>query len=255
MESTSSSERTLKLVVEYEGTELCGWQRQNNGPTVQQHLEEAISQITQEESKVLGASRTDAGVHAMGQVAIFKTHKAISTFGFMRGINTTLPRCVAVRSVEEVDGKFHPRFDAIGKHYRYTIINRSPPSPVRRAFSWHRAKRLDLPAMRQAAEVLIGEHDFAAFRASGCGANTTMRRIHSIEITRAGDEVSVDVRGNAFLRNMVRIIVGCLTDAGHGLLSAEELQEVMTSLDRRRAGQTAPAQGLCLMEVFYEGSS
>ena len=218
---------------------------------MQEHLEAAISRITQEDTKIIGASRTDAGVHALAQVAIFKTQKAISTFGFMRGINTSVPRAIAVRSVEEVDSSFHPRFDAIGKHYRYTLVNRSPPSPMRRAFSWHRAKALDLKAMRAAAEILIGEHDFAAFRAAGCGASTTERRIHSIEISRQGDEVYVDVRGNAFLRNMVRILVGCLVDAGHGNLPPAALEAVMASLDRRQASQTAPAQGLGLVQIFY----
>ena len=253
-ESTSSSERTLKLIVEYEGTELCGWQRQNNGPTVQQHLEEAISAITQTDTKVLGASRTDAGVHALGQVAIFKTTTSISPFGFRRGINTSIPRSIAVRSIEDVDNEFHPRFDAAGKHYRYTVLNRPPPSPTRRAFSWHRAQALDLEAIRACAAVLIGEHDFSAFRASGCGAATTHRRIDRIEIRREGDEVYFDVWGNAFLRNMVRIIAGTLVDAGQGRIGPEQLAQVLGGLDRREAGQTAPPEGLCLVEVFYPTS-
>lgn len=250
-ESTSSSERTLKLIVEYDGSELCGWQRQNNGPTVQQHLEESISAITRCETQVVGASRTDAGVHATGQVAIFKTDRSISPFGFRRGINTSIPRSIAVRSIEDVHQDFHPRFDAVGKHYRYTILNRPPPSPTRRAYSWHRAQTLDLDAMRAAAEVLVGEHDFSAFRASGCGAATTRRRIDSIAILREGDEVYIDVRGNAFLRNMVRIIAGTLVDAGHGRTGPSELERVLVGQNRRSAGQTAPAQGLCLVEVFY----
>ncbi len=250
-ELTSSSERTLKLVIEYEGTDLCGWQRQENGPTVQQHLEEAIRVMTQEETELIGASRTDAGVHALGQVAVFKTMRTISPFGFRRGLNTSVPPSIAVRTIEEVHEDFHPRFDATGKHYRYTILNRSPPSPTRRAFSWHRAQLLDLDAMRAAAQVLVGEHDFAAFRASGCGAATTNRRIDRIEFERLGDEVTIDVWGNAFLRNMVRILAGCLVDAGQGRLSPAELQRVMDSRDRRLAAQTAPAQGLSLVEVFY----
>jgi tRNA pseudouridine38-40 synthase len=250
-ESTSSSERTLKLIIEYEGTRLCGWQRQDNGPTVQQHLEDAIRVMTQEETQLLGASRTDAGVHATGQVAVFKTMRTISLFGFRRGINTSVPPSIAVRAIEEVHSEFHPRFDASGKHYRYTILNRSPPSPTRRAHTWHRAQTLDLDAMRAAAEVLVGEHDFAAFRAAGCGAATTNRRIDRIEFNRDGDEVTIDVWGNAFLRNMVRILAGSLVDAGQGRLSPAELSRVMDSRDRRLAGQTAPAQGLCLVEVFY----
>jgi tRNA pseudouridine38-40 synthase len=251
-ESTSSSERTLKLVVEYEGTDLCGWQRQDNGPTVQQHLEEAIRSMTQEETTILGASRTDAGVHALGQVAIFKTLRDIPEFGFRRGINTALPDSICVRSIEEVHADFHPRFDARGKHYRYSVLNRPTPSPLLRAFSWHQAKLLDLEAMREASLALVGEHDFSAFRASGCGAVTPHRRIDRIEVSREGDQVFIEVWGNAFLRNMVRIIAGCLVDAGHGRLSRAELEEIRLSLDRREAGQTAPAQGLCLVEVFFE---
>lgn len=250
-ESTSSSERTLKLIIEYEGTHLCGWQRQDNGPTVQQHLEDAIRVMTREDTQLLGASRTDSGVHAIGQVASFKTMRDISPFGFRRGINTSVPPSIAVRSIEEVHEGFHPRFDAIGKHYRYTVLNRSPPSPTRRAHSWHRAQPLDLDAMRAAAQVLLGEHDFAAFRAAGCGAATTNRRIDRIDFERTGDEVTIDVWGNAFLRNMVRILAGCLVDAGQGRLSPKELERVMDSRDRREAGQTAPAQGLTLIEVFY----
>jgi tRNA pseudouridine38-40 synthase len=251
-ESTSSSERTLKLIVEYEGTELCGWQRQNNGPTVQQHLEEAIRSMTHEDTVILGASRTDAGVHALGQVAIFKTQRTISEFGFRRGINTALPHSICVRSIEEVHADFPPRFDARGKHYRYTLLNRQTPSPLLRNFSWHQAKRLDIAAMHEASRALIGEHDFSAFRASGCGAVTPNRRIDEIEIRRDGDQVHIEVRGNAFLRNMVRIIAGCLVDAGHGRLDRAGLEEIVRSLDRRRAGQTAPAQGLCLVEVFFD---
>ena len=251
MESTSSSERTLKLIVEYDGTELCGWQRQDNGPTVQQHLEEAIRSLTQEDTKILGASRTDAGVHAMGQVAIFKNLRDIPTYGIRQGINTALPRAISVRSVEEVEADFHPRFAAKGKHYRYTLLNRATPSPLQRRATWHRPKPLDIEAMQEAAEVLVGEHDFSAFRAAGCGANTPNRRIDEIKISREGDLVYIEVWGNAFLRNMVRIIAGCLVDAGQARLSASELVEVRDSLDRRRAGQTAPPQGLCLVEVFF----
>lgn len=253
-ESTSSSERTLKLIVEYEGTELCGWQRQDNGPTVQQHLEEAIRSMTHEDSSILGASRTDAGVHALGQVAIFKTERTISPFGFRRGINTALPNSICVRSIQEVAADFHPRFDAKGKHYRYTLLNRQTPSPLLRFRSWHQARPLDIEAMREVSRVLIGEHDFSAFRASGCGAVTPHRRIDCIEVTREGDLVHIEVWGNAFLRNMVRIIAGSLVDAGHGRLRASEFEEILHSLDRRRAGQTAPARGLCLVEVFFAGS-
>lgn len=255
-ESTSSSrgsgrERTIKLIVEYDGTGLCGWQRQDNGPTVQQHLEEAIRSMTDEDNRVLGASRTDAGVHALGQTCVFETKREISCHGFQRGINTALPEQISVISSEEVDEGFHPRFAATGKHYRYSLLNRHAPSPLLRRTSWHRPMDLDLDAMRRCAEVLIGEHDFSAFRASGCGAHTPHRRIDDISVTREDELVQIEVWGNAFLRNMVRIIAGTLVDGGIGKTTPEDLQRILASLDRRRAGQTAPAQGLCLVEVFY----
>ena len=143
--------RTLKCIVEYDGSNLCGWQRQNNGPTVQEHLENAIRSMTHDETTILGASRTDAGVHALGQCFIFQTEKSISPFGFRRGINTFLPEAIALRSVEEVSNTFHPRYDAKGKHYRYTLLNREPPSPLMRLRSWHRPMTLDLEAMHDTA--------------------------------------------------------------------------------------------------------
>lgn len=246
-----ADERTIKLIVEYDGTGLCGWQRQNNGPTVQQHLEEAIRTMTGEENVILGASRTDAGVHALGQTCIFTTERSISCFGFRRGINTALPHQIAVSSASEVDSEFHPRFAARGKHYCYTLLNRLSPAPLERITSWHRPMPLDLEAMQEAANVLVGEHDFSAFRASGCGAQTANRRIDKIEVSRDGDLVRIEVWGNAFLRNMVRIIAGTLVDAAMGKTTPAQLRGILAGLDRRQAGQTAPPQGLCLLEVFY----
>jgi tRNA pseudouridine38-40 synthase len=251
-ESISNSERTLKLIIEYDGTDLCGWQRQDNGPTVQQHVEEAIRTMTHDETTILGASRTDAGVHAMGQVAIFKSSMTIPASGFRRGINTALPESIRVLSVEDVHAEFHPRFDAKGKHYRYTILNRPTGSPLLRRQSWHHAKRLNLEAMQGASHALIGEHDFSAFRASGCGAHTPRRHVKRIEIKREGDIVTIDVWGNAFLRNMVRIMAGTLADIGLERLAPDALGRILKSCDRRLAGQTAPPQGLCLIEVFYQ---
>ncbi len=250
-EAGSAPERTIKLIVEYDGTGMCGWQRQNNGPTVQQHLEEAIRSMTSEENTILGASRTDAGVHSLGQTCIFKTRRTISCFGFQRGINTALPDQISVRSASDVADDFHPRFAARGKHYCYTLLNRLAPSPLERITSWHRPMALDLEAMQEAANVLVGEHDFSAFRASGCGANTPNRRIDRIAVSREGDLVRIEVWGNAFLRNMVRIIAGTLVDTAIGKTSPAQLSEILESCDRRRAGQTAPPQGLCLLEVFY----
>ncbi len=245
--------RHIRLVVEYDGTELHGWQRQANGPTVQQHLEEALARLLTHEVAVTGASRTDAGVHARAQIASFRTERPIPLHGIRRGLNSMLPDAIAIREASEVDDAFHPRFSASGKHYRYTILTRADRSPLLRHRAWHHPDPLDLEAMRQAARALIGDHDFAAFRAAGCAAKTTLRRVEALDLTAdPGDLVVVDVRGNAFLRNMVRIIVGTLVEVGTGRFTPAQVAEILTSRDRTRAGITAPAHGLELVEVRYD---
>ncbi|MBA3456252.1 MAG: tRNA pseudouridine(38-40) synthase TruA [Deltaproteobacteria bacterium] len=246
--------RQIKLVIEYDGTELCGWQRQPNGPTVQQHLEEALAKLLTHEVRITGASRTDAGVHARGQVATFQTERPIELHGIRRGVNSMLPDAIAVREVSEVALDFHPRFSATGKHYRYLIYRGADRSPRWRERAWHHPQSLDLAAMRVAAGSLVGEHDFAAFRAIGCAAKTTVRQIHGIELVEGPEDVLVvEVRGNAFLRNMVRILVGTLAEVGRGYREASQVPEILASKDRGLAGMTAPAHGLELMEVRYDG--
>jgi tRNA pseudouridine38-40 synthase len=243
--------RHIRLVVEYDGTGLHGWQRQANAATVQQHLEDALAQLLSHPTSVGGASRTDAGVHARGQVASFRTERPIPLHGIRRGLNGLLPAQIGVREAAEVSDEFHARFSAIGKHYRYTILARADRSPRWRDRAWHHREPLALDAMREAAAVLIGEHDFAAFRASGCSAKTTVRRVESIEITTERERVLVDIRGNAFLRNMVRIIVGTLTEVGTGYRPAAQVAEILALRDRTRSGITAPAHGLELIAVDY----
>jgi tRNA pseudouridine38-40 synthase len=275
--------RHVRLILEYDGTDLCGWQRQANGPTVQGHLETALARLLAHEVTVTGASRTDAGVHASGQVASFRTERAIPLHGIRRGLNSLLPPAIAVVDASEADDDFHPRFSATGKHYRYLLFTRSDRSPRWRTRAWHHPGALDLAAMREAAAALIGEHDFAAFRAAGCTAKRTVRRIDEIAIARiatdadrasgadaiaeggaiaaspAGDDearhplVAIDVRGNAFLRNMVRIVVGTLVEVGEGRRTPAQVAEILASLDRTRAGITAPAHGLELVSVSYGG--
>lgn len=244
--------RTIKLTLEYDGTGLAGWQRQENGPSVQQHLEEALEQMVRARTPVQGASRTDAGVHARGQVAHFCTSSTIPLRGFRRGLNSLLPPSIAVVAAEEAPDGFHARFSAVGKHYRYTLLTRPERSPLLRDRAWHRPEPLDLHAMVRAAAHMEGERDFHAFRAAGCTAHTTIRRVSSIAMTRPEpDFVHIDVRGNAFLRNMVRIMVGTLVAVGHGRLHADDIPHILESRDRTAAGQTAPAHGLTLMAVFY----
>jgi tRNA pseudouridine38-40 synthase len=247
--------RNIRLVVEYDGSALSGWQRQDNAPTVQQHLEEALAKLLTHETKVSGASRTDAGVHARAQVALFHTERAIPLDGIRRGLNSLLPDAIAIQDATEVPDDFHPRFSATGKHYRYTILRGPNRSPRWRDRAWHLRDALDVPPMRVALNALVGEHDFAAFRAAGCASRTTVRRIDAIELTEAPDGLFyVDVRGNAFLRNMVRIVVGTLVDVGVGRLTAVQVGEILAGRDRTQGGRTAPAHGLELVEVYYDGT-
>jgi len=251
--------RHIRLVVEYDGTGLCGWQRQANGPTVQGHLEDALARLLAHEVSVVGASRTDAGVHARGQVASFRTERAIPLHGVRRGLNSMLPPAIAIADAAEAADDFHPRFSATGKHYRYLLLTRADRSPGWRDRAWHRPGPLDLAAMRGAAAALIGEHDFAAFRAAGCTATRTVRRIDQIEISDLPDArwgeplLAIDVRGNAFLRNMVRIVVGTLVEVGKGVRPPGQVAEILASKDRTKAGLTAPPHGLELVEVRYDG--
>jgi tRNA pseudouridine38-40 synthase len=247
--------RHIRLVVEYDGSQLHGWQRQHGVPTVQEHLETALAKLLTHEVQVTGASRTDAGVHARGQVASFRTERPIPVHGVRRGLNSLLPSDIAIRDASEVPEDFHPRFSATGKHYRYTILQRAERSPRWRHHAWHHSEPLSVSAMHDAARALIGEHDFAAFRAAGCTAKTTMRRVDSIALTRLHPHLlEVDIRGNAFLRQMVRIIVGTLTEVGTGRRTVAQMAEILASKDRTQAGITAPPQGLELMEVRYDGT-
>ncbi len=246
----------IKLIVEYDGTDLCGWQRQANGPTVQQHLEDALAAMLDHPVRITGASRTDAGVHARGQVAMFETERTIPLHGVRRGVNARLPPCVAVVGADVAPDDWHPRHSATGKRYRYTVLARQDRSPRWHHRAWHRPRPLDAAAMAEAASALVGTHDFAAFRAAACDAKTTTRRMDQVAVMTSPEPgiLTVEVSGTAFLRNMVRIVAGTLIDVGEGRLAAAEVAEILTSLDRTRAGQTAPAHGLELVEVHYDGS-
>lgn len=249
--------RQLRVTLEYDGTDLAGWQRQANAPTVQGHVEQALARLLGHPVRLSGASRTDAGVHARGQVAAFSTEHHIPTEGLRRALNASLPPQIAASDIAEVDPSFHPRFSATGKHYRYLFWVRRDRSPCWYRRAWWRSRPLDVPAMREAAQHLVGDHDFAAFRAVGCSARTTVRHIQSLELAWADTEPSLlvlDVRGNAFLRNMVRIIAGTLSDVGEGRFTPAQVAELLEGKDRTKGGQTAPAHGLELMQVFFDGS-
>ncbi|ACH37932.1 tRNA pseudouridines 38,39,40 synthase [Citrifermentans bemidjiense Bem] len=245
--------RNIKLIIEYDGTAYCGWQVQPNGRTVQEVLQEALAAMLGEKTPLHGSGRTDAGVHARGMVACFKTDKAMPLRAFREGLNCLLPGDIAVREACEVPLEFHPRFDAHAKHYRYTILLDDLRSPLSRLTVWRLKGKLDIQAMRAACAAFVGEHDFAAFRASNCAAKTTVRRIYSMDLVQEGCLLHLDVKGSGFLKNMVRIITGTLIEVGQGKKSVEDVARLLQGGDRQQnSGMTVPPQGLCLMQVYYQ---
>lgn len=242
----------IKLVIEYDGTGYCGWQRQDRGKTVQQTIEDALRGLTGEKTILHAAGRTDAGVHALGQVAHFDTESSIPPEKFSFALNGSLPADIRIKDSSLADAGFHARFDAKQKHYRYVMQNAPQASAILRNQSMHVPNQMDLEKMRRAAGYLIGTHDFAAFAGSPCSVKTTVRTVCSIDITQSGSLVQIDVIGNGFLYNMVRIIAGTLMQAGIGKLLPEDVLSILESKDRRRAGITAKPQGLFLVEVRYE---
>ena len=244
-------ERNLRLTIEYQGTRYHGWQFQPNGISIQEKIEEVLERLTGKRPKVIGAGRTDAGVHAEGQVAHFKTRSPMDCKALQRGMNALLPDDIVVLNVEEAEEDFHALFSAKGKTYRYMILNRSYPSAFERHRCWHISCRLDLDAMREAVRPLIGRHDFSAFQASDCCARNPVREIGRIEILEEDGWISIMVSANGFLKYMVRNIVGTLVEVGRGKMVPVDVQRILDSRDRTQAGPTAPAQGLFLVFVDY----
>lgn len=243
----------VRLVIEYDGTQYVGWQRQPNGVSVQQVIEEALARVCGHAHVLISSGRTDAGVHARGMVAHFVTSRLLPLGAYREGVNRLLPADIAIREVAVAEENFHARYNATGKWYRYSICRSPVRSPLAGRYSWHVRGDLDLTRMRQAAQLFVGHHDFAAFRASGCSARTTVRGVFSVEIAEADVLIMhVDVRGSGFLRNMVRIMVGTLVEIGRGRREPREIGDMLAGCCRAQAGVTAPPQGLCLMEVFYE---
>ena len=243
--------RRVLLTLSYEGTAYAGWQRQQNAVAVQQRLEEALERLTGTFTAVTGASRTDAGVHALGQRAHFDTQSRIPAQRFPYALNTCLPPDIRVLAGAQVPPTFHARFDAIGKQYEYHIHNAPHASALQRNFTTHVPVPLDDAAMRAALEALPGTHDFAAFQASGGTAKTTVRTLHAATLTRQGEALTLTVQGNAFLYNMVRIIAGTLVEVGKGKLPVDCFRRALETGDRLALGMTAPAGGLVLTQVFY----
>ena len=243
--------RRILLTLGYDGTAYSGWQRQYNGLAVQQVLEEALARATGETIAVTGASRTDAGVHARGQAAHFDTDSTIPPEKYPFVLNTMLPGDIRVQTGREVPPDFHARFMTCGKRYTYRIDNSRHGSALTRLTHTHVPVPLDIAPMREAAQTLLGQHDFAAFQASGGTAKTTVRTLRYIALTQEGPIFTLTVEGDAFLYNMVRIIAGTLIEIGHGKRGADAFTRAFDSLDRLDLGVTAPPHGLELTEVFY----
>ena len=252
MGRSSDLERNLKLVIEYDGTGLAGWQRQPDRPSVQGFLEAAVHRLTGEESTVIGAGRTDAGVHARGQVAHFKTWSGLPPDVFLRGLNALLPDAISVKAVDEVPLDFHARYHAVSKIYDYDLYLKPTPSALNRLYAWHIPFALDLEDMARALERLRGEQDFASFQSTGSQVAGTVRRMMDVALVPMDNGlVRITLQANGFLRHMVRSIVGTLVDVGRGRMTWSGIEAVVDARDRARAGATAPAHGLCLREVRY----
>ena len=244
----------IALGIEYDGTSYNGWQRQKTGLGVQQRLEEALSLVANEQVEVTCAGRTDTGVHASGQVIHFDTSAERSDRGWLLGANSNLPPGISVTWVKPVDDDFHARFSAVSRSYKYLILNRLQRSALHRERAWWVHQPLDEQCMHAAAQALLGEHDFSAFRAAGCQASSAMRDVTKISVTRSGNWVTLDVTANAFLMHMVRNITGTLAVIGRGEAPVEWLAEVLESRDRTAAGVAAPPHGLTLVDVAYPAS-
>ena len=241
----------LKLTIAYDGSAYHGWQIQPNGITVQETLQQALVTMTGESLTVYGSGRTDAGVHAWGQVAHIKTVTAIPLTGLWRGLNALLPDDIVIRSLEVVAADFHARKSARAKTYLYRIDNGLQPNPLTRLYSWHIRKPLDVSAISKAAALLQGTHDCLSFKAADGETKTSVRTINNIRVWKRGRYLFIMIKANGFLKNMVRIIVGTLMGIGAGKSDWQSLAAILAVKDRRMAGITAPAKGLILRTVYY----
>ena len=244
-------ERNLKLVIQYDGARYHGWQRQGDLPTIQKIIEEAVFTITRQESHVASSGRTDAGVHALGQVANFLTRTQLPLRNLLRGMNSLLPEDIKIVDIAEVPPEFHARFSARGKTYLYKIFNSPVPSVFHKNYSWYIYEELDVEKMAEAARFLNGRHDFTCFCAAGHETKTYEREVTRAEFSREGDLIIFRIESNGFLKYMVRNIVGTLSYVGKGKITPECFRDIIEARDRTVAGPTAPPQGLFLEKVTY----
>lgn len=244
--------KNIRLALEYDGTSYCGWQRQKNGLSIQQVLEESIGRITGEKVTVKGSGRTDSGVHALGQIANFHTHSSLSLRSLLLGINSLLPEDIVIRRLEEVDAEFHACFSAKSKVYLYQICNSQVRPVMERRYSWFLWEPLSVAAMEDCIPVFLGRHDFSSFCSSHSGSLDRVKVVLSIKLEKDSREmIRIFIEADGFLRHMVRTIVGTLAAVGLGKTTKEEVVEMMEARDRCKAGMTAPPQGLFLLEVRY----
>jgi len=245
--------QNFKLLIEYDGTAYSGWQRQTSDRTIQGTIEPALNTMTEQSVTLIGSGRTDAGVHAVAQVANFRVETRLTPDVFLRGLNGLLPGDIVVRDCSQVDEDFHARYDAKSKVYEYRILNHPIRAALFRQYAWHISTTLDLEAMRTAMEHLKGEQDFSAFQAAGGNQAHAVRTVMSLGLSEKDAEghVVFSIEADGFLRHMVRNIVGTLVDVGLGKTSTAGFKDILLSKDRSKAGITAPAQGLFLLEVKY----
>lgn len=240
------------LTIEYDGRPFMGWQHQDHGPSVQQAVEEAISAITQRQVRVFAAGRTDAGVHALAMRAHFDLETKLTAFRLMEGINAALrPHPVAILKLEKVSDEWHARFSCIGRRYMYKITNRRAPLTLDKGQSWQVIRPLDSATMHEAAQLLVGQHDFTTFRSAHCQAQSPVKTLDSITVTRFGQEIEVDVAARSFLHHQVRSMVGSLAMVGEGKWSADDLKNALAAKDRQALGYNAPPDGLFFVEAIY----
>ena len=244
--------RTLKLIIEYDGTNYLGWQVQPRGSTIQGILEEKLALLTGQRTQVTASGRTDAGVHALNQVAHFRTESQMDIRSFQKALNSLLPPDILIKKIEEAEEGFHARKSARSKTYVYQILNRPLRSPFHRTTAWHVPQKLDLGEMKKATSYLLGEHDFSAFRSVGSPTRTATRRVLRAEWKMGKDGfIRFEIEATGFLKQMVRAIVGTLVEVGKGRIEPKEVKTIIDSHDRKKAGPTAPARGLFLKEVKY----
>ena len=244
--------RNIKLTIEYDGKDFNGWQKQPNKLNIQGTIEQAIKCVTGEDVELNASGRTDAGVHALGQVANFKTNSKIPIEKFAIAINSRLKKSIVIKKAEEVDERFHSRLNCKKKTYRYIINNSEEGSAIYRNLETHIPQKLDVSKMEQAIKYFEGEHDFRAFKASGTSSKSSVRTIYEAKLYKIDEKIFIELTGNGFLYNMVRIIVGTLVDVGTGKIKPEDIPQIINEGKRENAGKTLPPNGLYLLNVMYE---